>query len=131
MKSYWLKIISVFLFLFGLITIFMGGSVIFDLFGIRVKEGNYVLFVVWANFICGFIYLATVYGFLKNKKWSAILMWIATLVLIITFVAFFIHIHSGGAYEKKTIYAMTFRTTITLAIAIASRSLVANDSKIK
>lgn len=31
---------------FGLLTLFLSTSVIFDLFGVRAKEGNYVLFVV-------------------------------------------------------------------------------------
>lgn len=31
---------------FALLTLFLSGSVIFDLFGIRAKERNYVLLVV-------------------------------------------------------------------------------------
>jgi hypothetical protein len=45
----------------------MSGSVIFDLFGIREKEGNYVLFIVLANFIAGFFYLLSAYGMLTAK----------------------------------------------------------------
>lgn len=52
---------------FGLLTIFLSTSVIFDLFDIRTKEGNYVLFVVWSNFISSFIYLISVYGLLSSK----------------------------------------------------------------
>ena len=32
---------------FGLLTLFLSASVIFDLFNIRVREGNYVLFLVF------------------------------------------------------------------------------------
>ena len=46
---------------FGLLTIFLSTSVIFDLFDVRAKEGNYVLFVVWSNFISSFLYLISVY----------------------------------------------------------------------
>jgi predicted RND superfamily exporter protein len=53
---------------FGLLTLFLSTSVIFDLFGIRAKEGNYVLFVVWSNFISSILYLFAAYGFIKNKK---------------------------------------------------------------
>ena len=47
---------------FGLLTLFLSTSVIFDLFGIRAKEGNYVLFVVWANFISSVLYLVAPTG---------------------------------------------------------------------
>jgi hypothetical protein len=49
-----LKVSAILLTLFALITVFMSGSVIFDLFGIRAKEGNYMLFIVVSNFISGF-----------------------------------------------------------------------------
>ena len=51
MKVTILKISAIILTLFALITLFMSSSVIFDLFGIREKEGNYVLFIVITNFI--------------------------------------------------------------------------------
>jgi hypothetical protein len=35
---------------FGLLTLFLSTSVIFDLFGIRAKEGNYVVFAIIAYF---------------------------------------------------------------------------------
>lgn len=53
---------------FGLLTLFLSASVIFDLFGIRAKEGNYVLFIVWANFISSIIYLIASYGIIKSKS---------------------------------------------------------------
>lgn len=34
---------------FGLLTLFLSSSILFDLFGMPAKEGNYVLFVVWAQ----------------------------------------------------------------------------------
>jgi hypothetical protein len=55
---------------FGLLTIFLSTSVIFDLFDVRAKEGNYVLFVVWSNFISSFLYLISVYGLLTSKNWT-------------------------------------------------------------
>jgi hypothetical protein len=55
---------------FGLLTIFLSTSVIFDLFDVRAKEGNYVLFVVWSNFISSFLYLISAYGLLTSKNWT-------------------------------------------------------------
>ena len=103
---------------FGLLTLFLSTSVIFDLFGIRAKEGNYVLFVVWSNFISSILYLLAAYGFAKSKKWTVTLLGISTLVLIAAFIGLQIHINSGGIYETKTIGAMIFRIAVTLVFAI-------------
>lgn len=102
---------------FGLLTLFLSTSVIFDLFGVRAKEGNYVLFVVWANFVSSLIYLFAVYGFIESKKWTAPLLGISGIVLLLAFVGLFIHINAGGIYETKTVGAMAFRTTVTLVFS--------------
>jgi heme/copper-type cytochrome/quinol oxidase subunit 3 len=102
---------------FGLLTLFLSTSVIFDLFGIRAKEGNYVLFVVWSNFISSILYLFAAYGFIKNKKWTTILLGISTIILIVAFVGLKIHINSGAIYETKTVGAMIFRISVTLFFA--------------
>lgn len=103
---------------FGLLTLFLSTSVIFDLFGIRAKEGNYVLFVVWANFISSILYLFAAYGFIKIKKWTATLLGISTLILLAAFIGLKIHINSGGIYEAKTVAAMIFRISVTFVLAI-------------
>lgn len=103
---------------FGLLTLILSSSVIFDLFGIRAREGNYVLFVVWANFISSIFYLISAYGFLKNKKWTTILLSVSVIVLIIAFIRLNIHANAGGIYETKTMSAMIFRITVTLVFTI-------------
>lgn len=103
---------------FGLLTLFLSTSVIFDLFGIRAKEGNYVLFVVWSNFISSILYIFAAYGFIKNKKWTATLLGISTLILLAAFIGLKIHINSGGIYEAKTVAAMIFRISVTFVLAI-------------
>lgn len=103
---------------FGLLTLFLSTSVIFDLFGIRAKEGNYVLFVVWSNFISSILYIFAAYGFIKNKRWTATLLVISTHILIAAFIGLKIHINSGGIYETKTVGAMIFRIAVTFVFAI-------------
>ncbi len=103
---------------FGLLTLFLSTSVIFDFFGIRAKEGNYVLFVVWSNFISSILYLFAAYGFIKGKTWTALLLGISTLILIAAFIGLKIHASSGGIYETKTTGAMVFRISVTLVFAI-------------
>lgn len=117
MKKYIPYILATLLAGFGLLTLFLSTSVIFDFFGIRAKEGNYVLFVVWSNFISSILYLFAAYGFTKNKKWTATLLGISTLILIGAFIGLKSHINSGGIYETKTIGTMIFRISVTLVFA--------------
>jgi len=116
---------------FGVITLFMSTSVIFGLFDIRQKEGNYVLFVVVANFICAFLYLAGAYGFFKRKRWTTRLMNAAVVVLIITFIGLGIHIYSGGIYEEKTVKAMMFRTFLSIGFSLISFRYITKNTNAK
>lgn len=102
---------------FGLITLFLSTSVIFDLFSVRAQQGNYVLFVIWANFICSIFYIVAAYGFIESKKWTAIFLSISALILIFALVGLFFHINSGGVYETKTIGALIFRIIVTLVFS--------------
>ena len=106
--------------LFGVVTLFMSISVIFGLFDIREKEGNYVLFVVVANLISSLLYLAAAYGFFTRQKWNTMVLNVAVGVLVITFIGLAVHIHSGGIYEQKTISTMIFRTLLTIGFALIS-----------
>ena len=123
MKSLYFKIAAWVLLIFGFLTVFAGGSVIMDLFGMREKEGNYVLFVVWANFIAGFLYLVSSFGFFKRKTWTSIILSVATWILIAAFAGLLIHIQSGGIYENKTIVAMIFRTSLTIILLTIARKM--------
>jgi len=104
---------AIILILFGGLTLFMSSSVLFDLFGIRAKQGNYVPFIVWTNFICAFIYLTAAYGFWKGKNWTRYLLGAALVLLILAYVGLKIHIANGGLYELKTVSAMKFRIAVT------------------
>ena len=120
MKNIILKIAGSFLLLFGCVSIFMTISVIFNLFGIRKLEGSYVLFVVYANMICGVLYLLAGYGFFKQKEWTSLLLGISFLILLLALIGLVFHIYSGEIYEHKTVNAMIFRTVITLLLYYVS-----------
>jgi len=128
MKSIILFISGFIIALFGVLTLFMSASVIFGLFDIREKEGNYVLFVVVANFICAFLYFAAAYGFFTKKRWTSRVLNIAVGILVITFAGLGIHIFSGGIYEQKTIYAMIFRTLVTIGFLLVSLKYISNKN---
>ena len=59
---------GIILLAFGMLTLLLSTSIIFDLFGIREMEGNYVPLIVWANLIVSFIYLIGAYGFFMERK---------------------------------------------------------------
>jgi hypothetical protein len=115
MKKYLPYISTLILAGFGLLTLFLSSSVIFDWFGIRAKEGNYVLFIVWANFISSLLYLISAYGFMKIKSWTFKTLLVATVILVVALIGLFVHIYSGGIYETKTVFAMLFRISVTIA----------------
>ena len=106
-------ILLIFLIIFGGVTLFMSSSVLFDWFGIREKEGHFIPFVVWANWICGMLYLIAALGISRNQSWAKLLLIISLVILILTYFGLFIQINNGVPYETKTIGAMTFRIAVT------------------
>ncbi|SMO39180.1 hypothetical protein SAMN06265379_101474 [Saccharicrinis carchari] len=100
--------------IFGLLTLFLSTSIILDLFGIREMKGNFVPFVVWANFISSILYLSSAYGFVKQEKWTAKVLGASAVILMVAYAGLFAHIKSGGLYEVKTVGAMAFRIGVTL-----------------
>ena len=115
---------------FGLLTFFLSTSVIFDLFGIRAKEGDYVLVVVWANFLASIAYLIAAVGIIRSQKWATTLLAVATIILLAAFVALMYHVNAGGLYETKTIGAMIFRTSLTLLFTLSAYFLLTRTPKI-
>jgi hypothetical protein len=107
----------------------MSGSVIFDLFGIRAKEGNYVLFIVVSNFIAGFLYLFSAYGMFFQKNWTTSLLIFIAAILLLSFAGLLWHINGGGVYEQQTIKAMLFRIGITILFAGLSWVMLHNKLK--
>lgn len=105
---------------FALLTLFLSSSVIFDLFGIRAKEGNYVIFVVYANFFSSLLYLIAAFGIVKNKKWIVKPFLVSILLLILAQIGLYTHIDAGGLYEIKTVNAMYFRISVTVVFAIVA-----------
>jgi len=120
---------ATFLGAFGLLTLFLSTSVIFDLFGIRAKQGNYVLFIVWANLISSLLFLAAAYGFARAQKWTTILLGISASILSIALIGFIFYISAGGIYETKTIGAMIFRIPFTLVFAAIAYFLFSRKGK--
>lgn len=112
--------IALFIIVFGLLTLFLSSGLVFDWFGVRAQEGNYVPFVAVANLICSLLYLFSGYGIITKRLWTTKVLSISAGILIITFAMFLLHIDTGGIYETKTIGALIFRISITLLFVTAA-----------
>lgn len=123
MKKYARILLSIFLGAFAILTFYLSTSVILDLFHVRESEGQYVLFVVWANWVCSVIYFIAIYGLIKKKRWVVKWLLIAVGLLLLTEVGLQFHISAGGAYEQKTVFALLFRAAVTSLFAWAANAL--------
>ncbi|MDP2368620.1 hypothetical protein [Rhodoferax sp.] len=102
---------------FGLATIKEGGTVLFGDQAARDAAGNYMLIVVWFNFLAGFAYLVAAVGLARQRAWAARLaLGIATATGLM-FCYFGMVALSGIPYELRTVAAMTLRTTLWVGIA--------------
>lgn len=108
---------SILLLVFGLLSIFLTLSVILDLFDVREKEGNYVLFIVYTNLVCGILYVIAAIQNWYERMMSVYILSLATLVLIVAYIALLIYVANGGIHEAKTPNAMLFRTVFTAVLA--------------
>ena len=117
-RSIGIWIITVIAVVFGLLTIKSGGTVLFVDGTFREEAGNYVPFVVWFNFLAGFVYLVAGGGLWVQKHWA---VWISIFIVVATLAVFAIlgiHILKGGMYEVRTIAAMSLRTVVWALIAM-------------
>lgn len=113
-----LMTVAVFAGLFGIITIVSGGRVLFGGPEAQIAAGNFVPFVLWFNFGAGFAYVASAIGLIMKKKWAVWLAIFIALGTIFVFAAFGFHILAGGAYEMRTVGAMTLRTLVWAGVAV-------------
>lgn len=109
---------------FGLLTIKEGGTILFGDEAARIAAGNYIPFVLWFNFVSGFAYVVAGAGLWLQQRWA---VWLAVAIaaaIVLTFAALGMHINSGGAYEQRTVIAMSMRTLVWVVIAaVATQAL--------
>lgn len=113
----WLRLAALVAVAFGLLTLKEGGTILFGDASARAAAGNYVPFVLWFNFLAGFAYVMAGVGLWMQRRAAA---WLALAIVVATalvFVAFGAHVYGGGAYEPRTVIAMSLRTLVWAAIA--------------
>lgn len=125
----WIRGTSLIAVGFGLLTIREGGAVLFFDGPARAAAGNYVPFVLWFNFLAGFAYIITGAGLWARRGWAVGLAVTIATTTALTFAAFGTHVAFGGAWEQRTLIAMSLRTLVWAGIAmvawgpLASRTL--------
>lgn len=120
----WIWSASIVAVLFGLLTIQEGGAVLFWSEAARRAAGQYVPFVVWFNFLAGFAYVAAGAGLWFRRRWAAGLAFLVAAATLAIFVAFGVHVSSGGGYQLRTVIAMSLRSTVWIAVGVVAYRFV-------
>jgi hypothetical protein len=106
---------------FGLLTIASGGRVLFGVEAARQAAGATVSFVLWFNFAAGFAYVVAGVGLWLRQRWSVQLAVAIAAATLVVLAALGVHVLSGGAYEVRTVAAMTLRSLVWVALAWLAR----------
>jgi hypothetical protein len=116
--------------LFGMLTVLSGGRVLFGDAAARSAAGAVVPFVLWFNFAAGFAYLVAGLGLMARRSWAIGLSIAIAAATVLVFAAFGVHVWSGGAYELRTVAAMSLRSIVWIGIAVtASRFAKAANAR--
>ena len=112
------KLMSLIAVVFGLVTIKAGGMVLFTEGEAHQAAGDYVLFVLWFNFLAGFAYITAGIGLWLQRSWTVLLAMLIAVFTLLVFIALGVHIYSAGAYEMRTVGAMSMRSITWMGIAL-------------
>lgn len=117
-RPLWALVLGAVAVLFGVATIVSGGAVLFGDTETRAAAGAVVPFVLWFNFLSGFVYVVAGIGLALLRPWG---VWLAAVIaasILVTASFFAAHVMSGGLYETRTAMAMTLRAVIWICIAL-------------
>ena len=133
-KPAWINFVVLIALVFGGMTLFSGGSVLFVDGQARADAGNYVPFILWFNFIAGFFYIAAGIGIFIWQKWGITLSKLIFIATVIAFIGLAGHVVTGGSFEMRTVMAMTLRSVVWLVIMVTTatawkNSLQANETR--
>ena len=78
-----------------------------------------LLFVLIFNFSAGFLYVATGLATLLGKRWSRQLARGLAATTLLAFAALGVHVALDGAFEMRTVAAMTVRSAFWIGQALA------------
>ena len=102
---------------FGVLTIFSGGRTLLG----SADMGTVVPFVLWFNTLAGLAYVVASLGLWQGRRWACPLSFVIFAATLQVFAAFGLHVAQGGAFEMRTVFAMTLRSTVWGWIAWVAR----------
>ena len=105
---------------FGLLTLASGGVTLLG----GLEMGAVVRFVLWFNTLAGLAYVGAGIGLWQGRPWAWPLSLAIFAATLLVFAAFGLHVARGGAFEVRTVFAMSLRSAVWGAIALASRQLL-------
>lgn len=124
-RGWLISALSIVAMIFGAMTIKEGGAVLLGNEAAVAAAGNYVPFVLWFNFLSGFAYIAAGVGLWFQQRWAVLLAVAIAVAIMLVFAAFGMYINAGGAYEQRTVIAMTMRMVVWAVIAgVATRMVL-------
>lgn len=110
---------------FGVLTVFSGGRALFGGMEARTGIGNIVPFVLWFNFTAGFVYVLAGVSLLLATRWAAGVAMLLAVSTLLVFLALAAHIAFGGAFEARTVGALSIRALFWIVVAlVAMRTLM-------
>lgn len=119
-----IRILAVAAVVFGLLTVASGGRALFGGADARAALGDVVGYVLWFNFMAGFAYVGAGIGLWLARRWAAGLALALAAATGLVAIVFAFHVLGGGAYEMRTVGALTLRFGFWLGIGwVAWRKL--------
>ena len=119
LSSRWVRPVAVIAALFGLLTIYSGGMVLFGGAAAKAAVGNAVPMVLWFNFLAGFTYLLGALALFRGAPCAKPTAWAIGTATLFVFLLFLTMAVTGTPFEWRTVGAMVLRSGFWLAIAIA------------
>jgi len=117
-RPLWSLILATVAIVFGGLTLWSGGQVLFGPEAIRAEVGQILPVIVWFNFVSGFFYVLAGIELMRWRESSVVLAALLATSLVLVWVYFALHIIVGGAYEFRTLLAMVLRLAFWLATAL-------------
>ena len=114
-----LTVAAIVAIVFGLLTILSGGRALFG----GADMGAVVDFVLWFNTAAGFAYIVAGVGLWKGARWAFALSIAILAATLLVFAGFGLHVVQGGAFEMRTVFAMTLRGAVWSGIAFIARQV--------
>jgi len=112
-----MKGLAVLAMVFGFVTLFSGGTILFGADQARELAGDYVPFVVWFNFLAGFFYVVAAGCIWLGQSRAFGLSVLIAAATALAALVFGLQVLQGSAFEMRTVGALALRTGFWAVIA--------------